>query len=69
MKAARRLRREGFVAQRLTLSADCLDALSWTASTAIAQANGDPACLGSLAVLWAELAGARLNSNLFRIAV
>ena len=69
VKAARRLRREGFHAQRLTLSADCLDAPCWTASTAIAQANDDPACLGALAVLWTELAAARPHAALFRIMV
>ena len=69
MKAARRLRREGFLAQRLTLSVDCLDAPCWTASTAIAQANDDLACLGALAVLWTELAAARPHAVLFRITV
>ena len=69
VKAARRLRREGFLAQRLTLSADCLDAPCWTASTAIAQANDDLACLGALAVLWTELAAARPHAVLFRISV
>ena len=69
VKAARRLRREGFVAQRLTVSADCLGAPRWTASTAIAKANDDLSCLGALAVLWAELDGARPHATLFRIAV
>ena len=69
VKAARRLRREGFLAQRLTVSADCLNAPRWTASTAIAKANNDLACLGALAVLWADLDGARPHATLFRIAV
>ena len=69
VKAARRLRREGFLAQRLTVSADCLNAPRWTASTEIAKANNDLACLGALAVLWADLDGARPHATLFRIAV
>ena len=69
VKAARRVRREGFLAQRLTLSADCLDAPCWAGSTAIAQANDDLACLGALAVLWTELAAARPHAVLFRISV
>ena len=69
VKAARRLRREGFLAQRLTLSVDCLDAPCWAGSTAITQANDDLACLGALAVLWNELAAARLHAALFRISV
>ena len=69
VKAARRLRREGFLARRLTLSADCLDAPRWTASKAFAKANDDRACLGALAVLWTQLAEARPHATLFRIAV
>ena len=56
MKAARRLRREGFLARRLTLSADCLDAPAWTASTLVARANDDLTCLDALSALWAALA-------------
>ena len=66
---ARRLRREGFLARRLTLSAGCLDAPRWTASPAFAKANDDLACLGALAVLWTQLAEARSNATLFRIVV
>ena len=69
VKAARRLRREGFLTRRLTLSVDCLDTPRWTASTALAKANDDRACLGALAVLWTQLAEARPHAALFRIAV
>ena len=69
VKAARRLRREGFFARRLTLSADCLDAPSWTASAAVAGANDDLTCLGALSALWPALASARSRDAVFRIAV
>ena len=69
VKAARRLRREGFLARRLTLSADCLDAPAWTASTLLKRANDDLTCLDALSGLWAALAGARGRAALFRIAV
>ena len=69
VKAARRLRREGFLARRLTLSADCLDAPSWKAAAAMAGANDDLTCLGALSALWAALAEARGRASLFRIAV
>ena len=69
VKAARRLRREGFLPRRLTLSVDCLDTPRWTASTALAKVNDDRACLGALAVLWTQLAEARPHAAPFRIAV
>ena len=69
VKAARRLRREGFLARRLTLSADCLDAPAWAASALVGRANDDLACLDALSGLWAALAGARRRAALFRIAV
>ena len=69
VKAARRLRREGFLARRLSLSAECLDAPAWTASAPVARANDDLTCLGALSGLWAALAGARGRAALFRIAV
>ncbi len=57
VKAARRMRREGYLAQRLTLSVDCLDAPYWTAAVAVAAANDDRAGLEALAGLWAALGG------------
>ena len=69
VKAARRLRREGFLARRLNLSADFFNAPSWTASTLIARANDDLTCLEALSTLWGALAGARGRAALFRIAV
>ena len=69
VKAARRLRREGFFARRLTLSADCLDAPSWTASAAVPRANDDLTCLDVLSALWAALTTARSRAAVFRIAV
>ena len=69
VKAARRLRREGFLARRLTLSADCFDAPSWTASTVVARANDDLTCLDAISALWAALTTARSRATLFRIAV
>ena len=69
VKAARRLRREGFLARRLTLSADCFGVPSWTASTVVARANDDLTCLDALSTLWATLATARSRTTLFRITV
>ena len=69
VKAARRLRREGFLARRLTLSVECLDASDWTASAPVARANDDLTCLDALSGLWDALAGARSRAALFRIAV
>ncbi len=69
VKAARRLRREGFLARRLTLSAECLDARPWACSTTIASANDDLTCLRTLSTLWDRLAAARSRATLFRIAV
>ena len=69
VKAARRLRREGFLARRLNLSADFFNAPSWAASTLIARANDDLTCLDALSTLWGALAGARGRAALFRIAV
>ena len=69
VKAARRLRREGFFARRLTLSADCLDAPSWTASAALPRANDDLTCLDALSALWPAFAEARSRDAVFRIAV
>ena len=69
VKAARRLRREGFLARRLTLSADCLDAPSWTASTLVERANDDLTCLGVLSALWTALTRARGRAALFRVTV
>lgn len=70
VKAARRLRREGFLSRRLSLSADGFDGPIWRAATTIAgAANDDRTCLGALGVLWTELAAARPRAVLFRIGV
>ena len=69
VKAARRLRREGFLAQRLTLSADCLNAPSWSSAGPLAQANDDFACLGALGALWARLAATRGGATVFHMTV
>ena len=70
VKAARRLRREGFLSRRLTLSADGFDGPVWKASITIARAaNDDRTCLGALGVLWTGLAAARPRAVLFRIGV
>ena len=69
VKAARRMRREGYFAQRLTLSVDCLDAPYWTAAVAVAAANDDRAGLEALAGLWAALGEARPQVTLFRLTV
>ena len=69
VKAARRMRREGHFAQRLTLSVDCLDAPRWTAAAVVAAANDDRAGLETLAGLWAALVEARPQATLFRLTV
>ena len=61
------MRRAGYLAQRLTLSVDCLDAPRWTAAVAVAAANGDRAGLEALARLWAALVRARPQATLFRL--
>ena len=52
-----------------TLSAQCLDAPSWTASTVVARANDDLTWLDALSTLWAALSTARSRATLFRITV
>ena len=69
VKAARRMRRAGYFAQRLTLSVDCLDAPYWTAAVAVAAANDDRAGLEALTGLWAALVEARPQVTLFRLTV
>ncbi len=69
VKAARRLRREGFLARRLILSTDFFNAPAWTASTIVARANDDLTCLDALSALWGALARARGQATLFRITV
>ena len=69
VKAARRMRREGYLAQRLTLSVDCFDAPRWTAAAPVAAANDDRAGLEALAGLWAVLIRARPQATLFRLTV
>ena len=69
VKAARRMRREGYLAQRLTLSVDCFDAPRWTAAAVVATANDDRTGLEALAGLWAALVRARPQATLFRLTV
>ena len=69
VKAARRMRREGYLAQRLTLSVDCFDAPRWTVAAPVAAANDDRAGLETLAGLWAALVEARPQATLFRLTV
>ena len=69
VKAARCMRRAGYLAQRLTLSVDCLDGPRWTAAAAVAAANDDRAGLEALAGLWAALVRARPQAILFRLTV
>ena len=59
VKAAGRVRWEGHLAHRLTLSVDCHDAPRWTAAIAVAAANDDRAGLKALTGLWAALVKAR----------
>ena len=63
------MRRAGYLAQRLTLSADYLDAPRWTAAAPVATANDDRAGLEALAGLWAALVMARPQATLFRLTV
>ena len=69
VKAARRMRREGHLAQRLTLSVDCLDAPRWTVAAPVAAANDDRAGLETLAELWAALVEARPQATLVLLTV
>ena len=63
------MRRDGYLAQRLTLSVDCLDAPRWTVAAPVAAANDDRAGLETLAGLWAALVEARPQATLFRLTV
>ena len=63
------MRRAGYLAQRLTLSVDCLDAPRWTAAVGVVAANDDRAGLEALAGLWAALVEARPQAILFRLTV
>ena len=69
VKAARRLRRAGTLAHRLSLWAASREASPWSAATALAGVNDDRACLAALGVLWSGLAAARPQATLFRVAV
>ena len=62
------MRRAGYLAQRLMLSVDCLDAPRWTAAP-VATANDDRAGLEALGGLWAALVRARPQATLFRLTV
>ena len=63
------MRREGYLAQRLRLSVDYLDAARWTVAALVAAANDDRAGLETLAGLWAALVEARPQATLFRLTV
>ena len=69
VKAARRLRRAGLVASRLSLWVACLDAPSWSASTSLPAVSDDLAGLDALSVLWSGLAHVRGRAALIRAGV
>ena len=69
VKAARRLRRAGLVASRLSLWVACLDAPAWSASTSLPAVADDLACLDALRVLWSDLAHGRERAALIRAGV
>ena len=69
VKAARRVRRDGTLAHRLSLWAAFLHASPWSAATPLAGVNDDRACLAALGGLWAGLTAARPQATLFRVAV
>ena len=56
VKAARRLRREGWTARRLGLGVERLGAPPWQGAVPLDRVNDDRACLAALGRLWAVLA-------------
>ena len=56
VKAARRLRREGWTARRLGLAVERIGAPPWQGAAALDRVNDDRACLAALGRLWDALA-------------
>lgn len=69
VKAARRLRRDSYLAHRLSLWVSCLNAPSWSGATALGGVNDDLACLAALTELWSGLVRARARAALIRAGV
>ena len=69
VKAARRLRREGWTAQRLGLAVERLGAASWQGTEALDRVNDDRTCLAALGRLWAALAADGAGRGLYRVQV
>ena len=69
VKAARRLRREGFLATRLTLFAESFNAPDFSSVEAFNEANDDSSCLAVLDTLWSRLEAIRSKAVLIRIMV
>ena len=69
VKAARRVRRAGFAAGRLSLWAACLDAAPWSGSTPLPAVSDDLSCLEALGLLWSSLVRDRALASLIRAGV
>ena len=69
VKAARRLRREGWYAQRLGLGVERLGAPAWQGAVSLDCVNDDRACLAALGRLWGALVADGEGRGLFRVQV
>ena len=69
VKAARRLRREGWTAGRLGLAVERLGAPPWQGTAVLDRVNDDRTCLAALGRLWASLAADGAGGGLYRVQV
>ena len=69
VKAARRLRREGWYAERLSLGVERVGAPAWQGAVSMDAVNDDRTCLAALGRLWAALAAHGEGGGLFRVQV
>ena len=69
VKAARRLRREGWTAGRLNLAVERIGAPPWQGAAALDRVNDDRACLAALGRLWGALVADGEGAGLLRVQV
>ena len=69
VKAARRLRREGWTAGRLCLAVERIGAPLWQGAVALDRVDDDRSCLAALGGLWAALATDDEGAALLRVQV
>ena len=69
VKAARRLRREGWTAGRLGLAVERIGAPPWQGAAALDRVDDDRTCLAALGRLWAALVADGEGAGLLRVQV